>query len=504
MSILPALCLAAACAFVACTRAEDIIGDGQQPQESRQPEEPAEISFTASLAPMDGGTRVIADDNGTTEWKRNEKIALWYETTDTDANGNPVFATAQAKVESVEENGVATISATVSGSAKDNGTAKFVYPASLHDGNGGIDESILLNGQNGILRQSNASISSKYDAATGTGRISVSGTTASVSGSVKMVNQVCICKFQMGVMDGDTYLFNTPMNNDLTITVDKGGEDEKVYTISSLMEDPYATVPPGEDPTYRGFQTNDAIYVAMLPFENKTLTFEATGTISNETYLFKSVTNSGTLQKGKFYRSIPVKMKKGEITNTIISGSRRETVTIPAGRTLLLENAAISVTNGPGIRCEGDATIILQGTSSVTSTGGCGIQAGPSNTRLTIQGNGTITATGGMFAAGIGSGYDGFCGTIIISGGTITATGGQYAAGIGSGHEGFCETIRIEGGLERLLVTSGGQNCDPIKGASVTIDKKPLSEWTPGRPTTSYNWVVSSVNSCPSWTLTHK
>lgn len=54
--------------------------------------------------------------------------------------------------------------------------------------------------------------------------------------------------------------------------------------------------------------------------------------------------------------------------------------------------------------------------------------------------NSTITAKGGVYAAGIGSGYDTHCSssqplcTINIDDSTINAAGGQYAAGVGTGY----------------------------------------------------------------------
>ena len=47
---------------------------------------------------------------------------------------------------------------------------------------------------------------------------------------------------------------------------------------------------------------------------------------------------------------------------------------------------------------------------------------------------------------GIGSGADGSCSDIIISGGTVTATGRKSAAGIGSGASSRCSNIIISGG----------------------------------------------------------
>lgn len=62
---------------------------------------------------------------------------------------------------------------------------------------------------------------------------------------------------------------------------------------------------------------------------------------------------------------------------------------------------------------------------------------------------------GGEWAAGIGSGYEGSCGTITIKGGTITAVGGQMAAGIGVGRGGSCGAITITKGVDKVIAYKG-------------------------------------------------
>ena len=116
----------------------------------------------------------------------------------------------------------------------------------------------------------------------------------------------------------------------------------------------------------------------------------------------------------------------------------------------------------PGIRCIGDATIILEGNNTVK---GGGMYAGiyvPEGNTLTIRGTGLLTVTGGSGGgAGIGgNATDANCGSIVISGGTITATGGSHGAGIGLGYSSGCEfgDITISGGT----VTATG--CDEAPG----------------------------------------
>ena len=116
----------------------------------------------------------------------------------------------------------------------------------------------------------------------------------------------------------------------------------------------------------------------------------------------------------------------------------------------------------PGIRCIGDATIILEGNNTVK---GGDMYAGiyvPEGKTLTIRGTGSLTVTGGSGGgAGIGgNATDANCGSIVISGGTITATGGSHGAGIGLGYSSGREfgDITISGGT----VTATG--CDEAPG----------------------------------------
>ena len=163
--------------------------------------------------------------------------------------------------------------------------------------------------------------------------------------------------------------------------------------------------------------------------------------------------------------------------------------TIAAGATVALDNVTIngSTSNSrPGIRCNGDATIILNGTNSVNACGdkysGIFIQEGFT---LTIEGHGsldvrsngaagiggcrqptndggnivinsgTINATGGGDGAGIGCCYNRSCGNIVINGGTIIATGSGNGAGIGGSTYSTCGDITINGGT--ITATGAGE-----------------------------------------------
>ena len=437
--------------FAACT-SEEIIEEPQQNEAAKV------VHFTATLAPKDGSTRSV-NKNGVTAWVVGEELAIYYET----SGGH---ATATASVTGVN-GGVATIQADLPG-AINGGEARFVYPASLHDGTGGIDESKLLNNQVGI-GDDISNLSTNFDAATGKGIISVSGETATINGNVGMKNEVCICKITLNFAEENGYV-NSESEGGTTLNIYVG--DGRTYTITSAKEDTAGAAVFGQAPTYLPFRTGDVIYVAMLPVKAQWLIFSSTDS-NGKTYA-GAVT--GSLEAGKFYRNVPVALIKdrlydlrngnGSFTahngSIITSGGIRVegTITIPNGCTVTLDDVSLRARGSAGIICEGNATIVLKGTNSVSidvlgNYGGSGIQAGPYGTTLTICGSGSLTVKGADLTAGIGSGNKGSCGNITISGGTIMATGGNLAPGIGSGDNGSCGDITITNGVTHVIAIKG-------------------------------------------------
>ena len=454
--------------LISCTKADTTPEDN--PGSSTEPQT---IQFTATLAPKNGSpvTKAITtgkDEGGkeilNVKWKAGEKIFIYYETTDGHASTT-------ANVESVDgDTGVATITAAFAANAKDNGEVKFVYPSSLATADGELDESILLNKQNGLLRTGTTNISNNFDAATKTGKISVSGGTASVKGTLAMENRVCICRIALTLDNGTGTSIDTDEAG-TTLYIAVG--DEYTYTISSPFEASLQQT--GQPTAYRGFKTGDVIYVAMLPVESKDIFFFSI----NVDGLPYGISTTGTLTAGKFYRNISLTLTKNGVTgipnfkdiseDSIIaadgdiiyqssSAVTSHTITIPDGATVMLAGVNI----GSSVICSGNANIILAGTNTVSaSTPYPGIQAGGSGTTLTISGSGSLTTTCGNYGAGIGSGLEGTCGNISIRGGTVTATGGTFSAGIGGGASGTCGNITISGGT---VIASGGICCAGIGG----------------------------------------
>ena len=209
-------------------------------------------------------------------------------------------------------------------------------------------------------------------------------------------------------------------------------------------------------------------------------TITYTATVGSDTYV---ITKKGyAFAAGKYYAGT-LKMTSpwdGNLTTitknvTAIDGmtitgtldDRNLMISIADGATVKLSGITIDVVSFAGITCEGDATIILEGTNNIT--GNFAISA-PERSSLVIKGNGSLTANKGIITGGdiqieggtitatamgtsaaIGAATNGTCGNISISGGTVTATSANSSAGIrsvgiGAGDGGTCGNISISGG----------------------------------------------------------
>ena len=258
-----------------------------------------------------------------------------------------------------------------------------------------------------------------------------------------------------------------------------------------------------------GYPTEELFNTWMTNLNTYDVTF--TATVGSNTY---TATKTGyKLAGGKYYAteltmakltdlstiSANYTVQDGEVLTGTLASNVKISIAAPVApattTTVTLKDADINGSGTlsgdyAGITCEGNATIILEGTNKVKgfdmSRSGISV---PSGNTLTIQGSGSlaatggngaagiggsmgscgnivikggnITATGSENAAGIGNGYFGTCGNITISGGTITATGGDYAAGIGGGNRGTCGAITISGGT---ITATGGASAAGIGG----------------------------------------
>ncbi|MBQ8058438.1 MAG: hypothetical protein IJ199_01270 [Prevotella sp.] len=454
MTLLTAVALATSCSN------EESIADG------------GTIPFTATLAPKsDNGSQTRAITTGTdaddkevisTAWEVNEKISLYYQT----ASG---YAKTTAKVTEVND-GVATISATLDATATDGGTVKLVYPASLANETGDdIDESKLMT-QYGLLTNHAYSISKRYDAATGEGKISLSGgiilpTSATITNTegtddVSLKNCVCICKFHLSVYTigqyGTLTTLDGPMNDDLTINDGNG----HTYTIKSQKEWPGGLAPDGGG-EHPGFQTGDDIYVAILPITSKSLTLSATADIESVTKTHTLTTKPGTLAAGKFYRNVPVAL---QLENLEITGNVTQTLTVPDGMTIIVNNANIDITDAPAIVLGDKSKLILMGTNTVRATYADAIQCNGNATIEFQSTTNTITAAANANKA-----------IRIADGKSVNITGTGSASltrGIGVGSN---ATLKMDGEAvnpniwipDGATLKSTGVTCN----STVTIDK---------------------------------
>ena len=245
-----------------------------------------------------------------------------------------------------------------------------------------------------------------------------------------------------------------------------GGSTQKNYTLDGLTDATYTAN------AYAGDNGDGVLYAALKGMTGTNFTLTAT---MPDGYTYEYVRPSVTFERGKFY-SITVKMerqpnrdlsavktditlKDGDVLTGSLAGSYN--ISIAAGATVTLNKAYISAEEYVewdllGITCLGNATIVLSGDNVVWSTvyEKPAIQAGPEGTTLTITGTGTLTAESDGDGATIGSGYEGTCGDIIITGGTVTATGHSNGAAIGSASLGTCGDIIITGGT--VTATSYG------------------------------------------------
>ena len=392
------------------------------------------ITLTATLAPKGGASRdqsgtrsgfgevqpafgeAKGDDGGTTRaitpgtdanskeilnvaWEVDEKIALYYQT----ASG---YAKATATVLSVDPTtGAATISAPLDANTTDGGTVKFVYPAYLANETGDDINVSKLTTQYGLLTEHAYSISKRYDAATGEGKIHLNGdvilpTTATVTntagtGNVSLQNRVCICKFHLSVYTigqyGTLTTIDGPMNDDLTINDGNG----HTYTIKSQKNWPGGLAPAGGG-DHPGFQTGDDIYVAMLPIENKSLTLSATAEIESVTKTHTLTTAAGTLVAGKFYRNVPVAL---QLENLEITGNITHTLTVPDGMTVIVNGANFDITDAPAIVLGDKSKLILKGTNTIRATYADAIQCNGNATIEFQSTTNTITAAANAYKA---------------------------------------------------------------------------------------------------------
>ena len=476
-------------------------------------------NFTATIAAPNSGatTRTEYTEVTTGEaagtinvaWKVGDEIALIH-------NGVKDVAT----VKTVNANGSATIEGIITGSPKDEDPIQLFYPAALvksvtNDGPV-FDDDLWgrISTQDGTLKY----IQDNLDFRSAKGQLSVNETSATLKEAATMNSMHAIWK----------------------LTLQDDAETPAALSAKKVSVQLTADVPILRASTAELTTPISSFYLAMEPFTEAPITIEAT--VGDDTYKYEK--KSVSIASGKYYQSTVTMAKaaaidlstltadyeaqNGDVLTGKLNGETQPyKITIAAGATVTLDGVTINGEDDfdyswAGITCEGDATIILKGTNTVTGfyedypgihvlenktltikgtgsldassndygagIGGCWNPNKDSNKNcgnITIKG-GTVKATGGKRGAGIGGGCNGSCGSITISGGSVTATGGANAAGIGSGYQGNCVAIEISGGTVEatggddaagigsgfdgarcgdIKITSGVTSVTPTKGA---------------------------------------
>ncbi len=156
-----------------------------------------------------------------------------------------------------------------------------------------------------------------------------------------------------------------------------------------------------------------------------------------------------------------------------VTGTGSNTIAVAggvSGLTLILNDVSITSPSGGSspINLQSNANVTIQltdGTSNLLDANGANNVAGlcvPSTATVAINGTGSLTATGGRWGAGIGGGSGAAGGTININSGTVKATGGQRGAGIGGGNICAGGTVSITGGT---VTAAGGDSAAGIGGS---------------------------------------
>ena len=148
-------------------------------------------------------------------------------------------------------------------------------------------------------------------------------------------------------------------------------------------------------------------------------------------------------------RNCDITAADGTTIHGTLSGSHK--VSIAAGATVTLSNAVVAGATGAGspwagIACLGDATIVLEGDSSVRGfyEGGSGVQV-PSGSTLAITGSGSLTARG--------NGAAGIAGSVAADDGLSDTVSGST------------RTFRWNGDLSKLKGNAVATNGMTIRGA---------------------------------------
>ena len=260
----------------ACSNSDnDILTPAEQPAKAQG------ITITAKLAPKSSvsGTRKVTEGTGAqagtivAEWETHEHIAILYEVSGTKYN-------ADATIEGVDANGVATISFTVASSTPDNTECTLVYPktAAKADYTGVKDYATLLADQWGTLN-------GDLDVRVGAGKIQT--TTPGLDVTTQPAAQYSIFKFTTQNISGT-------------------GITPTEFKVSDSEGNVITTVSPSSSP----------FYVALPALSTGTYWFSATD--GSKPYIAKGMVGTATTA-GNYYQST---VKMATIGDVILSDGK--------------------------------------------------------------------------------------------------------------------------------------------------------------------------------------
>lgn len=268
---------AAAILMAACSSDND---------EPRQPERPATIPFTATIAAPDGATRTSytmgknAQDKDIVNvaWKVDDKIAL--------IHGGHLD---RLTVQTVNGDGSATVSGTINAPSGDSEDAKLVYPYSsvVEGACTGMDFDYDYSVWNNLYKQDGvlADIATNgLDIREGDGTIVIDGGQGKFGSSVAMTSKMILWKFTLKNSDGSALLDATQLKIEVT---HDGYTSILAKAVKGDASSEFYVAVPEET-------------VTLLSNASSTLKITALGSDGNYSY---TKNKAMTLSTGKYYES---------------------------------------------------------------------------------------------------------------------------------------------------------------------------------------------------------
>lgn len=444
--------------IAACTKDEPDNGYIQDPTDILPPgAETNDQTFSATLASRGEGK----------SWPLNAELSLQYEKRD----GR--LATALATVVSVNDEGAAQISATLT-DAKDGATLKLVYPASLANLTGDDIDPEKLSAQNGTL----ADIRARFDAATGTATLQ---TKADVTASLSLESRVSIVRFAPAV-DG------APLDGILSLRVSDG---VRSYTAT---------------PAEGSFGT-EGIYLAMLPVSEKALSF--TATTATASYEFSS--EALTLRVG-ISTDLDLPIREPAVLPGQTPAEQTPAEQTPAQPIAAEETPAAA----PESTMLFTATLAAKGQSQTKSVDADGVTAWEVNEQIAVYyqknddsfatATATVTAVAGngsaTFSATLSNAKDGSTVKFVYPASLAGATGDLNPAMLATQHGTIADiSAHFDAATATATLVTNGTTCGTTESISMT-NRVLIGKFTPQLNSAAIDGITSLTISDGTYTYT--